>query len=211
MGYLKAGQKTFDSERVITFSDGVIAVAITLLVLDLKLPEGVSDAQLGSVLSENLHSLGVYVLSFLVVGILWMGHHEQFSHIRRVDAVLIWINLLFLMTIGLIPFTTSLLSDHGTSLSTVLYAGVLVTTSVLSAAMWWYAARDPALMPADVPEAVRREGFLSTLLTGAVFALSIVIALAWSATAAQWSWLLLIPVSRVPAMLERARSNNGDN
>lgn len=211
MESFKAGRKTFDSERLITFSDGVIAVAITLLVLDLKLPEGVSDAQLGSVLSENLHSLGVYVLSFVVVGILWMGHHEQFSHIRRVDAVLIWINLLFLMSIGLIPFTTSLLSDHGTSLSTVLYAGVLVTTSVLSAAMWWYAGRDPELMPADVPEQVRREGFLSTLITGAVFALSIVIALIWSATAAQWSWLLLIPASRVPSMLEKSRSDSGDN
>lgn len=208
MEFRKAGRKTFDSDRLITFSDGVIAVAITLLVLDLKLPEGVSDAQLGTVLSENMHSLGVYVLSFLVVGILWMGHHEQFSHIRRVDGLLIWLNLLYLMTIGLIPFTTSLLSDHSTSLSTVLYAGVLVTTSALSAAMWWHAGRDPELMSPDVPEAVRREGFLTTVLTGAVFAMSIAIALLWSATAAQWSWLLLIPAGRIPAMLDKPGGDN---
>ena len=208
MGVTRAGRQTFKSDRVIAFSDGVIAVAITLLVLDLKLPEGVSDAQLGAVLTDNLHSLGVYVLSFLVVGLLWMGHHEQFSHIRRVDAVLIWLNLFYLMTIGLIPFTTSLLSDHTTSLSTVLYAGVLVTTSLLSAAMWWHASRDTALMPADVPEAVRREGFLSTLATGVVFALSIPIAMVFGATAGQWSWLLLIPASRIPSLVERYRSDN---
>lgn len=202
-GTTKAGRQTFNSDRVIAFSDGVIAVAITLLVLDLKLPEGVSDAQLGTVLSTNLHSLGVYVLSFLVVALLWMGHHEQFSHIRRVDAVLIWLNMLYLMTIGLIPFTTSLLSDHTTSLSTVLYAGVLVVTSLLSAAMWWHAGRDTELMPADVPAAVRKEGFLSTLATGGVFLLSIPIAVLLGATTAQWSWLLLIPASRIVSVLSR--------
>lgn len=205
MGMTRAGRQTFNSDRVIAFSDGVIAVAITLLVLDLKLPEGVTDAQLGVVLSNNLHSLGVYVLSFLVVGLLWMGHHEQFSHIKGVDAVLIWLNLFYLMTIGLIPFTTSLLSDHTTSLSTVLYAVVLVITSLLSAAMWWHAGRDPQLMSADVPASVRREGFVSTLVTGGVFMLSIPIALLWGPTPAQWSWLLLIPASRISSAVSVER------
>jgi uncharacterized membrane protein len=105
------------------------------------------------------------------------------------------------MTIGLIPFVTSLLSDHGTSLSTCLYAGVLVATSLLSTLMWWYASRNPQLMPADVPQSVRREALLSTLLTAAVFALSIVIAIAWSPVAAQLSWLLLILAGQVPKWL----------
>jgi len=199
------GRKTFNSDRLITFSDGVIAVAMTLLVLDLKLPEGVSDAQLPAVLSGSLHNFGVYVLSFVVVGLLWMGHHEQFSHISRVDGLIIWLNLLYLMTIGLIPFLTSLLSDHASALPTCLYAGVLVTTSLLSAAMWWHASRDPDLMSKDVSERTRREGLLAPLLTGAVFALSIVIAVIWGATPAQWSWLLLIPVGRIPMVLETRR------
>ncbi|HEX7466192.1 MAG TPA: hypothetical protein VF309_06095 [Usitatibacter sp.] len=88
---------------------------------------------------------------------------------------------------------TSLLSEHGDALATSLYAGVLVMTSLLSAAMWWYARSDPELMSPDVPEATRREGLITTLLMGAVFMLSILIAQLWSATAAQWSWLLLIP------------------
>lgn len=203
-----AARKTFKSDRVIAFSDGVMAVAATLLVLDLKLPEGVSDAQLGGVLSGSLHNFWVYVLSFVVVGLLWMGHHEQFSHIRRVDGLLIWLNLIYLLTIGLIPFLTSLLADHASALPTVLYASVLVATSLLSSAMWWHASRDPDLLVADVPDRIRREGLLTPLLAGAVFVLSICIALAWGATLAQWSWLLLIPVARVPAVLESRRQNN---
>jgi uncharacterized membrane protein len=203
MRAIPAHRKTFKSERMIAFSDAVMAVAITLLVLDLKMPEGISDAQLGAALKDSLHSVGVYALSFIVVGLFWMGHNEQYTHIRRVDVPLMWINMLYLLTIGLIPFVTSLLSDHGTALSTCLYAGVLVATSILSALMWWYAGRDPQLMPADVPEQVRREGLLSTLLVGGVFALSIVIALVWSPMAAQWSWLLLIPAGRVPAWFEK--------
>jgi len=195
-------RKAFRSERMLVFSDAVMAVAITLLVLNLKLPEGVSDAELGTVLLGSLHALGVYALSFVVIGLLWMGHHEQFSYIGRVDAAMLWLNLFFLMTIGLIPFVTSLLSDHGNALATSLYAGVLVITSLLSAAMWWYASRDPQLMPRDVPRAVRREGLVSPLLIGAVFALSILIALTWSATAAQWSWLLLIPAGRAATLFD---------
>jgi uncharacterized membrane protein len=186
-----AESQTFKPERMLAFSDAVMAVAITLLVLDLKLPSEVSDADLGGALRAAFPNLAAYGLSFVVIGLLWIGHHQQFSQIRRVDGVLIWLNL---FSIGLIPFVTSLLSEHGDALATSLYAGVLVMTSLLSAAMWWYARSDPELMSPDVPEAARREGLITPLLMGAVFVLSILIAQLWSATAAQWSWLLLIPV-----------------
>jgi uncharacterized membrane protein len=201
METIATGRKIFKSDRVVAFSDAVMAVAITLLVLDLKLPEGVSDAQLPAALSASAHNFGVYALSFIVIGLIWMGHHEQFSHIERVDGPMIWLNLLYLMTVGLIPFLTSLLGDHGSALPTSLYAATLVATSLLSAAMWWHACRNPELMRPDVPAAVRREGVLAPLLTGAVFALSIVIASVWGATPAQWSWLLLIPAGYAPSLL----------
>ena len=194
-------RKTYKPGRLLAFSDAVMAVAITLLVLELKLPEGVSDAELGAVLRDSAHSVAVYALSFVVIGLVWMGHHEQFSWIRRIDAPLIWLNLFFLMTIGLIPFVTSLLSDHATALATGLYAGVLVTTSLLSAAMWWYASRDVELIPEDVPQAVRRDGLVTPLLVAAVFALSIAIAFLWSPAAGQWTWLLVLPAGRVAALL----------
>ena len=197
-----ADRKTYAPERLLAFSDAVMAVAITLLVLDLKLPEGVSDADLGAVLRGSLHGVGVYALSFVVIGLFWMGHHQQFSNIRRVDGPLMWLNLLFLMTIGLIPFVTSILSDHGDELPTMLYAGVLVAACLVSAALWAYARHDPALMPADVPRSVRREGLVTPLLTALVFALSIPIAFFWSPAAGQWTWLLALPASRAAAWLD---------
>jgi TMEM175 potassium channel family protein len=201
MPTLGTGRETFRSERMLVFSDAVMAVAISLLVLDLKLPEGVTDAELGSVLRGSLHGIGVYALSFVVIGLLWMGHNEQFSHIRRVDGPLMWLNLFYLMTIGIIPFVTSVLSDHGNALATSLYAGVLVITSLLSAAMWGYACQDARLMAQDLPAAARREGLVTPLLTGAVFALSIAVAYLVSPTAGQWTWLLVLPAGWAAAHL----------
>ena len=85
---------TFSSHRLVAFTDAVMAVAITLLVLDLKLPAGVTDAELPGVLAASSHQLWCYVLSFLVIGLLWIAHHNQFSFIARVDGVMMWLNLL---------------------------------------------------------------------------------------------------------------------
>ena len=194
---------TLPAERLIAFSDGVMAVAITLLVLDLKLPENLTgDAQQAALFSSE-HAASCYALSFVVIGILWMAHHFQFSHIRRVDGVLLWLNLFYLMTIGLIPFSTSVMSGHGSPLATMLYAGVLVATCLLSAAMWWHANRHDELMDENVSPAMRREGTLKPLLVAGVFALSIGIAALFGAATAQWSWLLAIPAGPVASHLSR--------
>jgi len=197
-----AGRKIYPSDRLVAFSDAVMAVAITLLVLDLKLPEGVTDAALASVLSSSSHSLWCYVPSFLVIGLLWMAHHNQFSFIVRVDALLMWFNLFFLMTIGLIPFVTSVMSDHATPLPTMLYAGVLFSTCLLLAAMWGYARSMPELMAPAVPVLERREGLLTPLLIALVFALSIPVAYLWGSAAGQWTRLLAIPAGRIAAVLK---------
>jgi uncharacterized membrane protein len=139
---------TYPSDRLVAFTDAVMAVAITLLVLDLKLPAGVTDAELPGVLAASSHQLWCYVLSFLVIGLLWMAHHNQFSFIARIDGVMMWLNLLFLLMIGLIPFVTSVMSEHATPPPTMLYAAVLFSTSVLLGAIWGYARRDPELMEA---------------------------------------------------------------
>lgn len=200
---LSDGERTtFSCHRLIAFTDAVMAVAITLLVLDLKLPAGVTDAELPGVLAASSHQLWCYVLSFLVIGLLWMAHHNQFSFIARVDGVMMWLNLLFLLMIGLIPFVTSVMSDHGTPLPTMLYAAVLFSTSVLLGAIWGYARRDPVLMEADVPASERRQGLVTPLLVALVFALSIPVAYVWGSAAGQWTWLLALPAGRVAAMLK---------
>jgi uncharacterized membrane protein len=182
----------YGSERLIAFSDAVMAVAITLLVLDLKLPEGVSDAELPAVVAGNMHALWCYVLSFLVIGLLWMAHHRQFSYIRRTDGNLLWINLFYLLTIGFIPYVTSVMSDHSIALPTMVYAGVLTVTCLLAAAMWGYAS-SAGLMSADVSAVDRRAGLLTPLMIAGVFALSIGVAALWGSGAGQWTWLLALP------------------
>lgn len=115
---------------------------------------------------------------------------------------LMWLNLLFLMTIGLIPFVTSVMSDHGTPLPTMLYAAVLLSTCLLLAAIWGYARRAPELMEAAVPAAERREGLMTPLLVALIFALSIPVAYLWGSAAGQWTWLLALPAGRVGALLK---------
>jgi uncharacterized membrane protein len=131
-----------------------------------------------------------------------MAHHNQFSFIARVDGVMMWLNLLFLLMIGLIPFVTSVMSEHATPPPTMLYAAVLFSTSVLLGAIWGYARRDPVLMEADVPASERRQGLVTPLLVALVFALSIPVAYVWGSAAGQWTWLLALPAGRVAAMLK---------
>ncbi|KWT69189.1 protein of unknown function DUF1211 [Hyphomicrobium sulfonivorans] len=180
----------YGSERLITFSDGVMAVAITLLVLDLKLPEAASQGSLAEALPGLASALWCYALSFVVIGVLWMAHHNQFANIPRVDGGLLWLNLIFLMCVVLIPFVTSLLSGHDGALPTICYAAVLTANCVMLALIWWYARRTPGLMAADVSEQDRSMGLLAPLLVAAVFAGSIGVAYAFGPTAGQWTWLL---------------------
>jgi uncharacterized membrane protein len=189
--------KFYRPERTLAFSDGVIAVAITLLVLDLKLPalgQHASDASLVAALVEALPKIGMYALSFAVVSRIWIGHHRKFACIRRVDPRLIGINFVFLMLVGLVPFVTGTLGDHLNAVATILYAAVLALTSLLSVSMWWYAKRTPGLLEEGIPRPIEREVVLSPLLNASVFAASIPIALL-SPSAGRLTWLLLIPAA----------------
>lgn len=180
-----------------------MAVAITLLVLDLKLPDGLTDNDLYVAVPNLSHALWCYVLSFVVIGLLWMAHHNQFAHIRRVDGVLMWLNLFFLMAVALIPFTTSVMSDHQTALPTMMYAGVLMVIALLLAGIWGYARSRPALMRAGVHQDMYRQGLINPLLVAAVFALSIGVAYVYGSAAGQWTWLLAAAAGPVAARLSR--------
>lgn len=113
--------------RLEAFSDGVFAIAITLLVLDLKVPEP-GSGDLGHELLANWPSYAAYVVSFFTIGIIWINHHAAFSRLRAVDhSILIW-NLALLLTVGILPFTTNLMAAYlkessGESLAAAIYAG----------------------------------------------------------------------------------------
>ena len=99
-----------DKGRVEAFSDGVLAVAITLLVLDLHVQRG--HGTLAHQLRETWPSYAAYVVSFLVIGVIWVNHHALFSLVARVDRVLLFENLLLLMFVTTMPFTTSALAEY---------------------------------------------------------------------------------------------------
>ena len=113
--------------RLEAFSDGVFAIAITLLVLDLHVPEP-GHGHLGHELLLRWPSYAAYVISFFTIGIIWINHHAAFSRLREVDhSILIW-NLALLMTVGILPFTTSLMAEYlkessGEGLAAAVYAG----------------------------------------------------------------------------------------
>jgi uncharacterized membrane protein len=97
--------------RLEAFSDGVFAIAITLLVLDLHVPTP-GSGELGRELLAQWPSYAAYVISFMTIGIIWINHHAAFSRLRSVDhSILIW-NLLLLLTVGALPFTTSLMAEY---------------------------------------------------------------------------------------------------
>jgi uncharacterized membrane protein len=100
-----------DLDRIAAFTDGVMAVAITLLVLNIdvpRLPSGVDEAELRSELVDLLPSLGAYALSFALVGRYWVIHHRLFGTLRSFDGLLMALNLVFLALIALVPFSTEL-------------------------------------------------------------------------------------------------------
>src|SRR6266498_1587209 len=100
-----------DSKRAEAFSDGVFAIAITLLVLDLRLPPAHGHT-LVYLLLHDWPQYFAYVVSFLTIGIMWMNHHTILAHIKRVDRPLLVLNLLLLMGIVAIPFPTMLVAEH---------------------------------------------------------------------------------------------------
>ncbi len=125
----------------------------------------------------------IFVFTFLVIGMGWLGHHRKFSYIRQVDGGLLWLNLLYLLTLCLVPFATSVLSEHPGRASSVVYAGVMALVLLLSAGLSVYGLRAPYLATPDLRISVRQDMILSPLLSSALFLVSAGLAFGSSARA----------------------------
>jgi uncharacterized membrane protein len=155
--------------RLEALVDGVFAVTMTLLVLTLAVPHepaGLSAAALSHRLLHDLIKLRVtvltYAISFVIAGVYWVGHHNQFAFIRRADRVLLWITIVFLMAVTCIPFSTALLGTYpGQQSAVVIYGGNLIVIGLLLSLQWRYATSghrltDRGLDPLLVRRAARR-------------------------------------------------------
>jgi uncharacterized membrane protein len=128
--------------RIVAFSDGVFAIAITLLVLSLHIPEELKGQSVGGALWDQSGDLLAYGLSFAVIGRLWLVHHRFFGEITAFDRRLMSLNLVYLGFVVLIPFPSEVLGDHGdTRAGVILYAATLAITNLLGGVMYLYAAR----------------------------------------------------------------------
>jgi uncharacterized membrane protein len=125
--------------RLEAFSDGVLAIAITLLVLDIAVPSHAHGA-LADRLGEQWPSYAAYAVSFITIGIIWINHNAMLSRLAAVDHSVLVLNLLLLLSIGLLPWTTALIADYlreggGQHLAAAIYAGSLLTMSIAFYAM----------------------------------------------------------------------------
>ncbi|MXV63065.1 DUF1211 domain-containing protein [Natronorubrum sp. JWXQ-INN-674] len=163
-----------DTDRMEALSDGVFAIVLTLLVLQFEVPD-VSASELPAALAAQETLLISYLLSFVVVGLYWIIHHNLFRYIAAHDRILLWLNLLFLLSISFLPYPTELMGVYGTQFAWTLYAINFVLVGVLMTAVWAYAAR--AGYTTD--EISARAASLITirgLISPSVFALSIGVA-----------------------------------
>src|SRR5215212_1120494 len=126
-----------DTTRVMAFSDGVFAIAITLLVLNLKVPPITNGSGLFATLGEQWPEFWAFLISFAVIGQLWIIHHSLFYYIVRYDRRLLWLNLLVLLCVSFMPFPTAILaeSDH-TRDAVGLYAFTLGVTFAVQLVIW---------------------------------------------------------------------------
>jgi uncharacterized membrane protein len=171
-------RRTYETEfaRIVAFSDGVFAIAITLLVLSLEVPD-VPDEDLARALSQDWPHLLAYGLSFAVVGRFWLVHHSFFSTLTGFDSTLMTSNLVYLGLIVLVPFASDVLGEYGnTATAVVIYGGTLGAAGLLNWLMIRYALRGDLIVHERLPS-TEPFGQAGALIIPGVFLLSIPVAI----------------------------------
>ncbi len=193
MGPVDSAQRQArDLERLVFFSDAVIAIAITLLVIDLRLPELppiTTDAELRAAIAALAPRLFGFFLSFIVIGMWWTTHHRFFGSVVRLDGRLIVLDLAFLGAIAFLPFPTSVLGRTTLPTAVALYAATNAVIGYLVVGMRIHADRSGLLDPLVPLDQFRRRTRRS-LIAPTVFAASIPLAVV-AAIAAAWAWNLI--------------------
>jgi uncharacterized membrane protein len=149
-----------ETSRMEAFSDGVFAVAITLLALDLKPGEGSTLGEQLTARSAVAH-YAAYVVSFLVIGIIWVNHHSVFRQVARSDRTLLFLNLMLLLFVAAIPFTTALLAEHLTEAAdshpaAFAYSAVMFLMGISFGVLWWWAVHGGRLLERPLSRADER-------------------------------------------------------
>jgi TMEM175 potassium channel family protein len=193
-------------DRIETLADGIFAVAMTLLVLDIKAPAAPwldTNRALVDHLAILEHSFAMYVISFFVLAIFWIAHHTLFHFVRHMDRRLLWINLGFLLLVTCVPFSTDLIGDHGhLSLPVLVYGANLLALGALLLVHLRYLVVNPHLAASDLTAEtvthMRREIRLYALIPLASITVSF-----YSPRLGMYLYLLLAIPAFSPSRLDR--------
>jgi uncharacterized membrane protein len=182
------------TSRLQALADGIFSIAMTLLIFEIHLPlVRPTAAELPHALIELWPRFASFALSFVTLGFSWIGHHNQYAAIQRVDRTFLWINIVFFLFIVLVPFSSALLGEYpGEQLTVVLYAGNLVAAGALLLIHWTYATTrarlvDPGIHADLVASTKRRVGI-------APAAYSLAIALSFLDVRLSWAVCIAVPL-----------------
>ncbi len=167
-----------ETARIEAFSDGVFAIAITLLILEIRVPESAAHGGLGRALVELWPSYLAFIASFMTIGVMWLNHHRLFSLIQKSDDGLILYNLLLLLGITWIPFPTALLAEQlrgpDSRVAGVVYAWSFTALAIVFNLMWRHVVRAKAVSEhLDVP-AITRQYLLGPLMYAALIGVALI-------------------------------------
>jgi uncharacterized membrane protein len=190
----KKHSNLLSKDRIEGLADGIFAFAMTLLVLNLAIPEQaqITDTGLLTILVSQGHRFFNYALAFILLGILWIVHHQQFNNIPKVNSRLIWINIFILMFIALMPFSSDLIGDYAeTKVAEIFFCLNLFIIGTLYSFNWLYASKNRLITPDMDTDSIRR-GERRNLVTPVVSLLAILLTLILPS----WSLLtfLLVPI-----------------
>ncbi|WP_329454779.1 TMEM175 family protein [Streptomyces sp. NBC_01497] len=189
-------------DRLITLSDGIFAIAMTLLVLDIRVPPGLDTTEFGSYLHKVLPQFGAYALSFTILAGFWRDQRQILRLALRFDALTLRLALAGLGAIALIPFPTTLLSQYASRpLAVVIYASTVVLVDLLQVAVFLSLWRRPRLSR-PISDRAARTILLDRGLSIVVFGATLPIAFV-SPRSALWCWLALLPIGHLLARRER--------
>ena len=204
----------FGKNRIEALADGIFSVAMTLLVLEIKLPAAESLPSHADLLHRLLSlesSLTIYVISFLLLGMFWVSHHYQFHFVQRTDRAMLWLNLLLLLCTTTIPFSTALLGQHADLwLPFLIYSVNLLLILLFLHLHIDYLATHPELASPSLTPAVVRAFKIRQLLFAAVPVLSAVVAF-YSSRLGLYLFFLLVPLHFLPsARVRKVRADHNN-
>jgi uncharacterized membrane protein len=190
-------QEADETDRLLTLTDGVIAIVITLLVLDITVPAvppGKSASVLADLVVAQWPEFFGFALSFLVIGLYWALHRRTFVHIERHERGVVFLNLLFLLAVGFVPYATSVFTTYPNTFGVAFLAAVLALTGLTLALVWIYASRREVVESGLRSRTVRIQT-MRFLASPLIFVVSILVAVLLGPAAAILTWLLLIPAN----------------